>query len=154
MNIRRYLAFDYWASFIKFNLVGLTGVAVNEGLFILFRGFMYYVYADTLAVETSIVTNFILNDLWTFRDRRHGRAAARLLTFNGVMLLGLAVNVAVLYAATEYLRIDSSVSNLVGIGAAALLRYWLSVRFAWIKKEEESAEPPPIASGAGHASLS
>ena len=148
LNLRRYLAPDYWASFIKFNLVGASGVAVNEGLFLLFQAYgMYLVYASALAVEVSIVTNFVLNDLWTFRDRRHGRAAARLAKFNGVMLMGLAVNVAVLYAVTEYLGVSSAISELVGIGVASLLRYWLSVKFAWIRKEGLSTEPPEAGLG-------
>ena len=143
MDLRSSLSLSRWASFIKFNVVGLSGVFVNEGALILLAASgMYYLSASALAVEISIVTNFIFNDLWTFRDRRHGHAAGRFLKFNGVMLIGLVVNVAVLYAATEYLGIDYRVSNLAGIAVAALLRYWLSVKFAWIKREELSAEPP------------
>jgi len=59
------------------------------------------------------------------------------------MIIGLLVNLAILYAGTDYLAIPYAISNLFGIAAAFLLRYWLSVRFAWIKKEEESVEPQP-----------
>ena len=133
---------DYWGRFIKFNLVGLTGVLVNEGLLVLlvYAGF-YYIYASAVAIEISILSNFVLNDFWTFRDRRHGRIATRLLKFNGLMLIGLAVNLAILYLGTDYLSVNYAVSNLVGIGVAFLVRYWLSVRYAWIKKEEESLIP-------------
>ena len=133
----------YWQRFIKFNLVGLTGVLVNEGLLVLFvSSGVYYLYASAIAIEASIISNFVLNDLWTFRDRRHGHVVARLLKFNGLMLVGLAVNLAILYLGTDIMNINYAVSNLLGIAVAFLVRYWLSVKYAWIKKEEESVVPP------------
>ena len=142
MDFHRILTLDYWHSFIKFNVVGLVGVLVNEGVLLLlvFEG-IYYLYASAVAIEVSIVSNFILNDFWTFRDRRHGHIVSRMLKFNGLMIIGLVVNLAILYAGTTYLGIVYAISNLVGIAAAFLLRYWLSIRFAWIKKEEESVVP-------------
>jgi len=139
----RVFSLDRWLSFIKFNIVGLLGVFVNEGVLLLFAlGGVYYVYASALAIEVSIVSNFILNDLWTFRDRRHGHIAVRLLKFNGLMMIGLVVNLAILYVGTTYFQIHYAISNLIGIGAAFLVRYELSVRYAWIRKEEISVEPP------------
>jgi dolichol-phosphate mannosyltransferase len=134
---------SYWGRFIKFNLVGLTGVFVNEGLLILLvSSGVYYIYASAVAIEVSIISNFVLNDLWTFRDRRHGHVVGRLLKFNGLMLVGLAVNLAILYLGTDLLNINYALSNLAGIAVAFLVRYWLSVKYAWIKKEEESVIPP------------
>ena len=68
--------------------------------------------------------------------------AVRFAKFNGLMLVGLVANVLILYSLTAYLYVPSELSNLAGIGAASLLRYWLSIRFTWIKKEEESVVPP------------
>lgn len=143
MDLRRVFTLDYWLSFIKFNVVGLSGVLVNEGILLLLtlRGF-YYLHASAVAIEISIASNFLLNDFWTFRDRRHGHIITRLAKFNGLMLIGLAVNLAVLYSGTNYLGINYAISNLGGIGGAFLVRYWLSVKFTWIKKEEESVVPP------------
>jgi len=143
----RVFSLDRWLSFIKFNIVGLLGVFVNEGVLLLLAlGGVYYVYASALAIEVSIVSNFILNDLWTFRDRRHGHIAVRLLKFNGLMMIGLVVNLAILYVGTTYFQIHYAISNLIGIGAAFLVRYELSVRYAWIRKEEISVEPPTSSS--------
>ena len=136
------LSLGYWRRFMKFNLVGLTGVVVNEGLLVLLVSYgVYYIYASAIAIEVSIISNFVLNDLWTFRDRRHGHAAIRFLKFNGLMLVGLAVNLVILYFGTDYLKINYAVSNLAGIAVAFLVRYWLSVKYAWIKREEESVVP-------------
>lgn len=142
MDLHRIFTLDYWRHFIKFNIVGLVGVFVNEGILLglAFEGY-YYVYADAVAIEVSIISNFVLNDFWTFHDRRHGHIVTRLVKFNGLMIIGLAANLAILFAATAYLGVPYALSNLIGIGAAFLLRYWLSVKFAWIKKEEESVVP-------------
>jgi len=142
VELQRVLTLGYWLRFIKFNVVGLSGVIVNEGtLLLLTLAGAYYVYASAVAIEVSIVSNFLLNDFWTFRDRRHGHIAARLAKFNGLMIIGLVVNLAILYLGTTFAGIHYAISNLIGIGAAFLVRYWLSVRYAWIKKEQELAEP-------------
>lgn len=142
MAFRRVFTLGYWLSFIKFNVVGLTGVVVNEGILLLLasRG-TYYLYASAVAIEISIASNFFLNDFWTFRDRRHGHIVTRLVKFNGLMLIGLGVNLALLFLGTDYLKINYALSNLVGIAGAFLVRYYLSVKFTWIKKEEESIVP-------------
>jgi putative flippase GtrA len=82
-----------------------------------------------------------MNDLWTFRDRRHGKAGVRLAKFNSLMLLGLVVNLGVLYAGTEFFRINYALSNLAGIAVAFLVRYWLSIKYTWIRKGEQSLMP-------------
>ena len=143
MEFRSVLKLDYWRHFIKFNVVGLVGVAVNEGALLALLGLgYYYVYASAIAIEVSILSNFVLNDFWTFRDRRHGHIVVRLLKFNGLMVIGLAANLLINVLSTTYLGVNIALSNFVGIGAAFLIRFWLSVRFAWMKKEEESVEPP------------
>ncbi|MDG6908797.1 MAG: GtrA family protein [Nitrososphaerota archaeon] len=142
MDLKKTLRLSYWLSFIKFNVVGLSGVMVNEGLLLaLVYARVYLLHADAVAIEASILSNFFLNDYWTFRDRRHGHIAVRLVKFNALMIIGLVVNLSILYSLTTYLGINYAVSNLFGIAAAFLLRYWLSVRFTWIKREEASTAP-------------
>ncbi|HEV2389389.1 MAG TPA: GtrA family protein, partial [Nitrososphaerales archaeon] len=82
-----FFSLAHFQHFIKFAVVGTIGIVVNEGLLILIksRG-VYFLTAGAVAIEISILSNFVLNDLWTFRDRRTGRAAARLVKFNALML--------------------------------------------------------------------
>ena len=142
MDLKKTLSLSYWLRFIKFNLVGISGVLVNEGLFLtLVYARVYLLRADAVAIEASILSNFFLNDYWTFRDRRHGHFLVRLVKFNALMVIGLVVNLGILYGLTTYLDVNYAVSNLFGIAAAFLLRYWLSVRFTWIKREEASTAP-------------
>jgi dolichol-phosphate mannosyltransferase len=140
---------EHLGSFIKFSIVGASGVVVNEGLLIAFTYWgVYLLTASAAAIEISIVTNFAMNDLWTFRDRRSGRLAVRLVKFNALMLVGLVVNLAVVDVGTLYFGVTAAVTNLVGIGAAFLLRYALSVRYAWMRTaviEGAVSEQSPLA---------
>ncbi len=144
----KFLSLDYYNSFIKFAVVGGIGVVVNEGLLLVLQGTgMYLLYASTIAIEVSILSNFFLNDLWTFKDRRSGRMASRLVKFNVLMLAGLVVNAAVLDVGVDY-GMSAAIANLIGIAVAFAVRYALSVRYAWMRTETietgESTFPRPL----------
>lgn len=142
---KRVFTIDYFRSFIKFNIVGLTGVVVNEGLLIALQSTGVFVLtASAIAIEVSILTNFLLNDFWTFKDRRSGHFSVRLVKFNLLMLLGLVVNLIIVYAGTTYFGVAAALANLVGIAAAFLLRYELSVKYAWMREEVIEGAAVPI----------
>ena len=81
-------------TFVKFALTGLSGVVINLGCFQLLLSSGLNVYlSSVLAIETSIVWNFFLNNYWTFRDRQiTTRKRVRGLKFNLVSLVTLAVS--------------------------------------------------------------
>lgn len=81
-------------TFVKFALTGLSGVVINLGCFQLLLSSGLNVYlSSALAIETSIVWNFFLNNYWTFRDRQiTTRKRVRGLKFNLVSLVTLAVS--------------------------------------------------------------
>jgi len=122
--------------FIKFCLVGSSGVLVNMGLLWLFTEHvgLFYLVSAAIAIETSIINNFILNDIWTFRDRRAPGMAARLvrlLKFNLVSAVGIGINVGVLWTCTEVLGIYYLLSNLCGIAAAMLWNFIINLSWTW-----------------------
>jgi len=54
--------------------VGLSGVAVNEGILLALPGAMNPLIVDADAIESSILRNFPPNELWTFRGRWFDRS--------------------------------------------------------------------------------
>ncbi len=130
--------------FLKFGLVGLSGVLVNEGLLWLLTENLglYYLLSAAIAVETAIITNFILNDIWTFRDRRtpgNRSLLGRGLKFNLVSLGGLGINIAILWTVTEVVGISYLISNLIGIAGATLWNYTINTLWTW--RAKPSSEP-------------
>lgn len=82
------------ARFLKFCVVGASGVLVNLGCLSLFATAMGIQanLAAAMAIEISIVTNFLVNEAWTFRDRRgKGGVPGRLARFHMVSLVGAAL---------------------------------------------------------------
>jgi putative flippase GtrA len=87
--------------FLKFAAVGGSGIVVNLGFYALLTRVLGLndqtherLAAYALSVEISIVTNFLMNDAWTFRDRRADAPSfpARALRFHLVCGLGFGIN--------------------------------------------------------------
>jgi dolichol-phosphate mannosyltransferase len=122
--------------FVKFLLVGASGILVNEGLLWLLTEYAHLVYllSSAIAIEVSIISNFVLNDYFTFRDRRRPSVSSmsgRLLKFNLVSLAGLLINLGVLWIFTSVLGVYYLVSNLVGIALAFLWNYFVNSLWTW-----------------------
>ena len=122
--------------FLKFCAVGLSGVLVNMGLLWLLTEVagLFYLLSAAISIETSIISNFLLNDYFTFPDRRSPRAKSflnRLLKFNLVSLAGLGLNMGVLWLLTEVFGLYYLLSNLCGIAVATLWNYLVNTWWTW-----------------------
>jgi dolichol-phosphate mannosyltransferase len=116
--------------------VGLSGVGVNMGLLWLLteQAGLPYLGSAAVAIETSIITNFILNNYFTFRARNTPGTMAffkRLLKFNVVSLAGLTLNLGVLWLFTDVFDIYYLVSNLFGIAVTILWNYLVNTWWTW-----------------------
>lgn len=117
--------------FLKFLAVGATGIAVNEGLlWLLTESGLFYLFSSLIGIETSIISNFILNDLWTFRKERKGPFLGRLGKFNVARLITLAINLMVLWLLTSF-GLHYLISNLIGIAIATIIGYLASLWWVW-----------------------
>ena len=124
-----------WKRFLKFCMVGGSGILVNEGLLWLFTdgiGF-FYLYSAIIGIEASIASNFILNNVWTFRDRRKasGGIFARFIRYNLACLIGVGLNVSILWLMTEIIGMHYLISNLFGIAVAVIWNYTASLKWIW-----------------------
>jgi dolichol-phosphate mannosyltransferase len=121
-------------TFVKFVLVGATGVVVNLGSFaaLLALGVNRYV-ASPIAIEISIVTNFLLHDAWTFRWRRRaGRARDRAVVFNVVSLASLAISYASFVVwSLVFPDLPALVHQLLAIPPATLFNFFVNSRWTF-----------------------
>jgi dolichol-phosphate mannosyltransferase len=126
-----------YRTFLKFCIVGLSGVVVNEAIFwaLSVRLGVFYLLSGALSAESAIVNNFVWNDSWTFRekaaDRSVGAMLSRFMKFNVNMAGGVLIGLAVLYGLTTGLGVDSLLSNLVSIVVSMLWNYAASTKFVW-----------------------
>jgi dolichol-phosphate mannosyltransferase len=123
--------------FVKYCLVGATGVIINMGVFAILAGAgMAYLLAGALAIETSIGTNFLLNEFWSFADyaRRHSEVNSRLLRFlkfNFFCAGGAAICLLTLWLLTAYAGFHYLLSNLLGITLATAWNYGMNANLTW-----------------------
>jgi putative flippase GtrA len=115
----------------KFALVGGSGALLNTAVLVLLyqRVHLPLLVASALAVELSIVHNFVWNDRWTFAQQRW--SFQRLARFNAVSLGGLSVTAATLWTLVNYLGAPYIWANLVGIGFAMLWNFTLNSLWTW-----------------------
>lgn len=126
-----------WTKIVRFGLVGLSGILVNMGLLYALTEIagLYYLVSAAIAIELSIVNNFVWNDLWTFksvRDLRFGRRIQRFLSFQAVSMGGLVINMGVLYLLADIVGIYYLVANLAGILVAFAWNYAVNRHFTWV----------------------
>lgn len=109
----------------KFALVGLTGVVVNLALLWLLHGRLGLndLVAVPIAVEASILSNFFLNDRFTFKDRQRGHVAQRFLQFNIVSLLALVVNLVAYTILAKGMGVHYLVAEFIAIVVAFGVNY-------------------------------
>ena len=119
-------------AFVKYCLVGSFGVVVNVVAFHIFSGFFNFSWAVIAAIETAIISNFWMNNVWTFAHvRLKGRAILMgLLKFNAACALGGLAN----YAISTYLFVQgvpSLVAVLIGAFTSVLWNYTMNRIFTW-----------------------
>jgi putative flippase GtrA len=126
---------------LKFAMVGASGVLVNEIILSIFKiwitGVALYI-GNAIAVEISIVNNFVWNDRFTFRSIEEKGPSSwdkvvRLIKYNLVSLTSTLVNIAVFYYLNSVLGVFYIWSSLAAIAVAFVVNYFGSFRWAWRK---------------------
>jgi len=115
-------------------MVGGSGVLVNMGLLFLLTRYLSVrlEIASAIAIEVSILSNFFLNNLWTFKKRdTQVPFWSRLLRYHLVTGLAGIVNYLVLLLLVKSFGLHDMISNLIGIGIGTLINYSLNSLWTW-----------------------
>lgn len=122
-----------WGRVGKFTIVGATGIGVNMFLLYVFHDSarLPLLLASPLAIEGSIASNFVWNDVWTFG--RRSRSIRRFAKFNLVSIGSLVIQTGALYGIVAVLHLYYLAANLIAIGIGFLWN--VCVNFLWTWKE-------------------
>ena len=115
---------------VKFALVGASGALVNSAvLHVLYEHWhLPLLAASGAAVELAVISNYLLNDRWTFAAE--SRSFGRFARFNLSSLGGLAVNVLAVLVLSRF-GLPVLEANLVGIAAGFAANFALSSTWVW-----------------------
>jgi dolichol-phosphate mannosyltransferase len=139
--------------FWKFAMVGASGVLVNNLTLITLAEYLdaNKVIAWMFAVGLSILSNFLLNNAFTWRDVRHSSRIHFLLRgalAYPVAIMGIGANFAVYYPLLKYVSEAFPYYvffNLLGIAAGTSVNFLLSSRLVFRPSTPERLDPdaPP-----------
>jgi dolichol-phosphate mannosyltransferase len=103
--------------------------------------------SKVIAAEVALINNFVLNEIWTFRQpvgtRGQGSVYKRLLFFNTICGVGILIAVALLYLFHSLLAWNLYVSNALAIGLVTAWNFILNARFNWRVSARLSRESFP-----------
>jgi putative flippase GtrA len=127
--------------FVKFCLVGASGVLVNMFFlwFLTEKIKIYYLLSSLVAIEISLLSNYALNDLWTWHDRgKKGRVEylKRMLQYHISSSAAILANLSILWILTELFHLYYLISNVFGILCGTFLNFFLNNRWTFKHKRE------------------
>ncbi len=122
----------------RFLLVGVSGMGVNSAVLLLgvqvFR--LSVPIGGVLAGATSIFTNFLLNDVFTWRDRRPPgmrMKLKRLGRYYGTTIAGSLLYLVVLAVLVKWFGILLLLANILAMGLGGAFNYLLHNLWTWRK---------------------
>lgn len=132
-------AWREWKRVFKFGIVGISGIVVNLGILFAFVEFFLLNkgLASPIAIEFSILNNFIWNDLWTFGSVKNQKVSSRwhrLVAFNMVSIGGAVINYAIFLMLTTWFAVYYLAAQLIGILIAFIWNFLLNRRLTWTRK--------------------
>ncbi len=120
----------------KFCVVGGSGVIVNLGVYTLLTRLCHLneFGAQAISFEASVISNFLLNNFFTFADRRMARPTAlilQFLKFNTISLAGYGIQAFSLWLFFTVIGINDIIAVAIGIIFATIWNYLLNTWWTW-----------------------
>jgi len=123
----------------RFYTVGASGLFVNYIASLFFNTLtpnVWYLYSTVIGILISMTSNFFLNKLWTFEDRkfRLKETGIQYGMFIGFSSLGAIVQLLIVYALVENYNMDYPPALILAVAAASVGNFLLNKK--WTFKEK------------------
>jgi len=123
----------------RFYTVGASGLLINYIASLLFNTFapnLWFLYSTIIGILISMTSNFFLNKIWTFEDRKFNwkGTGLQLGMFMSFSSLGAIVQLLLVYALVENYKIDYPLSLILAVAVASVGNFLLNKK--WTFKEK------------------
>jgi dolichol-phosphate mannosyltransferase len=122
---------------LKFMAVGASGIVVNIGILSLLAYSLKIpplsaemLLAAIFSIEASIMSNFLLNNFWTFKKIEGGSFLSKLIKYHGSAAVGAITNFVILVLLLS-VGFHFIIADAIGILLGFVLNYLLSEIFVW-----------------------
>ncbi|MEH2242425.1 glycosyltransferase family 2 protein [Nostoc sp.] len=124
--------------FLRFGLVGFSGVFVDLTVFYLLRTVIHLglTRSTILSAAVAIINNFLWNDLWTFgdisqRQRNPHQRFKRFLKFSAICLAGVILQALIINFLYNVLGINQYLAKLIAIAIATIWNFSINLKLSW-----------------------
>jgi putative flippase GtrA len=120
-------------------MVGVVGLVINQGLTVgLPRLGIPYVIAGLAGRIVSTLSNYVLNDSWTWRGRGaagFGQWCWRGVKYVATRLVGIAIGTAALVLFYDFVGVPLFWANLLSVGVGILWGFGASEKWVWATED-------------------
>ena len=119
--------------------MGASGLLINYIASLLFNTLapnLWFLYSTIIGILISMTSNFFLNKIWTFEDRKFNlkETGIQFGMFMGFSSLGALVQILLVYALVENYKMDYPASLFIAVAVASVGNFLLNKK--WTFKEK------------------
>jgi dolichol-phosphate mannosyltransferase len=124
--------------FIKYCLVGASGVIVDMLVFGLGSQLLRLSapFAGTFSTQVAVISNFILNNAWTFSERNDQPVFSRFIKYQATCFIGIVIKFFTLLICVKIFYLNPYLANGVGIIFVVFINFILSKLWVWKAQRE------------------
>lgn len=118
--------------FVKFSLVGFSGVFVDFGITFFFKEIVKiqkYV-ANAVGFSMAATTNYFLNRIWTFQSQ-NPNIMLEFTRFFIIALIGLMINLLIIWALSGKFKVNFYLSKLVATIVVTLWNFMINAYYTF-----------------------
>lgn len=133
MFLQSFFTEAFILKFVKFSMVGFSGVFVDFGITFFCKEILKiqkYV-ANSFGFILAATTNYILNRIWTFHST-NPNVMLEFTRFFSIALIGLMINLLIIWAMTGKFKVNFYVSKLVATLLVTLWNFLINAYFTFV----------------------
>jgi dolichol-phosphate mannosyltransferase len=123
--------------FGKFAIVGTIGFIINTLVLVVLKNLgIHPGIGSAVGAECAIISNFFLNNSWTFHDRKviGKRMVSKFLQFNGTSIGAIVIQSSTVFVGTFLFGMPAYFyAYILGVGFGLIWNYWMYSKVIWKK---------------------
>ncbi len=128
------IRFGKYYEFVRYGFIGTFGILINLGIYVVLTRFVGWTVelSGAIAIELSILCNFILNNLWNLKTKEGSPGLlGKMFKYHSISAVGASVNYIVLLVLFYKFGFHDITANFIGIVLSIFINYGMNAYFSW-----------------------
>ena len=128
------IRFGKYYEFVRYGFIGTFGILINLGIYVVLTRFVGWTVelSGAIAIELSILCNFILNNLWNIKTKEGSPGLlGKMFKYHSISAVGASVNYIVLLVLFYKFGFHDITANFIGIVLSIFINYGMNAYFSW-----------------------